>query len=134
MGIVAEAHNVKVLGSGEQVIVLSHGFGTDQSVWKYLVPHFIEDHTVVLYDNMGADYNGGFQKEDLDQMFEGMSSNYKSWCSRFAPMIVGGDMESIYVQEFSRTLFNNETYPTHDDKTGPYNTEHHGSGGSGEGV
>ncbi|EEF30451.1 sigma factor sigb regulation protein rsbq, putative [Ricinus communis] len=180
MGIVAEAHNVKVLGSGEQVIVLSHGFGTDQSVWKYLVPHFIEDHTVVLYDNMGAgttnpeyydferyssiegfvydllaileelqvkscifvghsvlsmvgaiasiyrpdlfsklvmlsatprllndiDYNGGFQKEDLDQMFEGMSSNYKAWCSGFAPMIVGGDMESIYVQEFSRTLFN----------------------------
>ncbi|CAK7337779.1 unnamed protein product [Dovyalis caffra] len=29
MGIVQEAHNVKVLGSG---IVLGHGFGTDQSI------------------------------------------------------------------------------------------------------
>lgn len=54
MGIVEEAHNVKVLGSGERVIVLAHGFGTDQSVWKHLLPHLLEDFRVVLYDNMGA--------------------------------------------------------------------------------
>lgn len=53
MGIVAEAHNVKILGSGDRVIVLAHGFGTDQSVWRYLVPH-LEDYRVILYDNMGA--------------------------------------------------------------------------------
>ena len=54
MGIVEEAHNLKVLGSGDRVIVLAHGFGTDQSVWKHLVPHLLEDFRVVLYDNMGA--------------------------------------------------------------------------------
>lgn len=54
MGIVEEAHNVKVLGSGERVVVLAHGFGTDQSVWKHLLPHLLEDFRVVLYDNMGA--------------------------------------------------------------------------------
>lgn len=54
MGIVEEAHNVTVIGSGEQVIVLAHGFGTDQSVWKHLVPHLLEDYRVVMYDNMGA--------------------------------------------------------------------------------
>lgn len=54
MGIVEEAHNVKILGSGSQVIVLGHGFGTDQSVWKHLVPHLVDQYKVVLYDNMGA--------------------------------------------------------------------------------
>lgn len=54
MGIVEEAHNLKVLGSGDRVIVLAHGFGTDQSVWKHLVPHLVDDFRVVLYDNMGA--------------------------------------------------------------------------------
>lgn len=54
MGIVEEAHNVKVLGSGTRYIVLAHGFGTDQSVWKHLVPHLLDDFRVVLYDNMGA--------------------------------------------------------------------------------
>ncbi|CAO2831013.1 unnamed protein product [Amaranthus hypochondriacus] len=180
MGIVEEAHNVKIVGSGEQVIILGHGFGTDQSVWKHLVPHLENDYKVVLYDNMGAgttnpdyfdferystmegysydllaileefklsscifvghsvsgvvgaiasimrpdlftklilisasprylndvDYYGGFEQEDLDQLFEAMQSNYKAWCSGFAPLAVGGDMDSVAVQEFSRTLFN----------------------------
>ncbi|TYJ99500.1 putative esterase KAI2 [Cucumis melo var. makuwa] len=35
-----------------------------------------------------------------------MQSNYKAWCSGFAPLAVGGDMDSVAVQEFSRTLFN----------------------------
>ncbi|KAI5671053.1 hypothetical protein M9H77_11417 [Catharanthus roseus] len=51
-------------------------------------------------------YYGGFEQEDLDQLFEAMKSNYKAWCEGFAPLVVGGDMESITVQEFSRTLFN----------------------------
>ncbi|KAH9619992.1 hypothetical protein KSS87_005339 [Heliosperma pusillum] len=180
MGVVEEAHNVKVLGRGEQVIVLAHGFGTDQSVWKHLVPHLIDEYKVVLYDNMGAgttnpdyfdfdrystlqgfahdllaileelhvtscvflghslsavvgaiasvlrphlfsklifisasprylndvDYYGGFEQEDLNQLFEAIESNYKAWCSGFAPLAVGGDMDSVAVQEFSRTLFN----------------------------
>ncbi|KAJ9670544.1 hypothetical protein PVL29_026836 [Vitis rotundifolia] len=180
MGIVEEAHNLKVVGSGEQIIVLAHGFGTDQSLWKHLVPHLVDDYRVILFDNMGAgttnpeyfdferysnlegyaydvlaileelqvqscifvghsvsamigaiasitrpdlfsklisingsprylndvDYYGGFEQEELDQLFEAMGSNYKAWCSGFAPLAVGGDMDSVAVQEFSRTLFN----------------------------
>ncbi|XP_027346448.1 probable esterase D14L [Abrus precatorius] len=180
MGIVEEAHNVKVLGSGTRFIVLAHGFGTDQSVWKHLVPHLLDEFKVILYDNMGAgttnpdyfdferystlegyaydllaileelrvdscifvghsvsamigtaasisrpdlfakiitisasprylndmDYFGGFEQEDLDELFNAMAENYKAWCSGFAPMAVGGDMQSVVVQEFSRTLFN----------------------------
>lgn len=54
MGILQEAHNVRVLGSGTPTVVLAHGFGTDQSVWKHLVPHLVGEYRVVLYDNMGA--------------------------------------------------------------------------------
>lgn len=54
MGIVEEAHNVKILGTGDRTIVLAHGFGTDQSVWKHLVPHLVDDYKVVVFDNMGA--------------------------------------------------------------------------------
>ncbi|KAM0985356.1 hypothetical protein PS2_012389 [Malus domestica] len=50
MGIVEEAHNVRVVGSGQQVLVLAHGFGTDQSVWK----HLVHDNRVIMNDNMGA--------------------------------------------------------------------------------
>ncbi|KAL2468920.1 putative esterase KAI2 [Forsythia ovata] len=180
MGVVEEAHNVKIVGSGDQTIVLAHGFGTDQSVWKHLVPHLVDEYRVILFDNMGAgttnpdyfdferystldgyaydvialleelriqscifvghsvsamigaiasitrpdlfsklvaisasprylndtDYYGGFEHEDLQQLFEAMRSNYKAWCDGFAPLAVGGDMTTVSVQEFSRTLFN----------------------------
>ncbi|PIA33083.1 hypothetical protein AQUCO_04200086v1 [Aquilegia coerulea] len=180
MGIVEEAHNIRVLGTGERIIVLAHGFGTDQSVWKHLVPHLINDYRVILFDTMGAgptnpdyfdfdrystlegyaydllaileelqvdscifvghsvsamvgvmasitrpdffsklillcasprylndvNYYGGFEQEDLDQLFNAVASNFKVWCSGFAPLAVGGDMDSVAVQEFSRTLFN----------------------------
>jgi len=52
------------------------------------------------------DYFGGFDQVDLDQLFEAMQSNFKAWVSGFAPLAVGADLDSIAVQEFSRTLFN----------------------------
>ncbi|XP_057491456.1 probable esterase KAI2 [Actinidia eriantha] len=49
------AHNVKVQGSGENTVVLAHGFGTDQSAWRPLVPHLVDDYSVMLLDNMDAE-------------------------------------------------------------------------------
>ncbi|XP_051115473.1 probable esterase D14L [Andrographis paniculata] len=180
MGVAEEAHNVRVVGSGEPTVVLGHGFGTDQSVWKHLVAHLAQTNKVLLYDNMGAgttnpdyfdfhrysslegyahdllaildefhvtncifvghslssmtgaiasilrpdrflklilisasprflnseDYYGGFEQEEVDELCRGMEANYKAWVGGFAPLVVGGDMESVAVQEFSRTLFN----------------------------
>lgn len=174
------AHNVHVLGSGHELIVLAHGFGTDQSVWKHVVPILEGRYRLIMFDNMGAgttnpeffdferystlygyaydllaileelqvdscifvghsvsglvgmlasierpdlfskiitisasprylndiDYFGGFEQEDLNQLFEAMQSNFKAWVSGFAPLAVGADLDSIAVQEFSRTLFN----------------------------
>lgn len=49
------AHNLSVLGNGDQVVVLGHGFGSDQSMWKYVVPSLLSNNfRVVLYDLMGA--------------------------------------------------------------------------------
>nr|ALB07155.1 dwarf 14 [Striga hermonthica] len=45
-----EALNVRVVGSGEKVLVLAHGVGTDQSAWQRILPYFVRDHRVVLYD------------------------------------------------------------------------------------
>lgn len=180
MGVLEDAHNIRVIGHGDQIIVMAHGFGTDQSVWKHLIPHLVEEYKLILYDTMGAgttnpdyfdfdrystlegyaldllsileefrvesciyvghsvsaavgalasisrpdffkkivmlggsprylndeNYFGGFEQNEIEQLFEAMRSNYKAWASGFAPLCVGGDMDSVAVQEFSRTLFN----------------------------
>ncbi|XP_022766450.1 probable strigolactone esterase DAD2 [Durio zibethinus] len=45
-----EALNVRVVGSGENILVLAHGFGTDQSAWQRIVPLFKPYHRIILYD------------------------------------------------------------------------------------
>ncbi|CAI9753494.1 unnamed protein product [Fraxinus pennsylvanica] len=45
-----EALHVRVEGSGKKILVLAHGFGTDQSAWKHILPFFVRDYRVVLYD------------------------------------------------------------------------------------
>ncbi|CAL9083259.1 unnamed protein product [Musa acuminata var. zebrina] len=39
-----------MVGAGCRVLVLSHGFGTDQSAWNRVLPYFLRDYRVVLYD------------------------------------------------------------------------------------
>lgn len=44
---VLHRHHVSVLGEGPRVIVLAHGFGCDQRVWRAVVPELAQDHRVV---------------------------------------------------------------------------------------
>ncbi|XP_047083318.1 strigolactone esterase D14-like [Lolium rigidum] len=175
-----EILNVRVVGSGERVVVLSHGFGTDQSAWSRMLPYLTRDHRVVLYDLVCAgsvnpdhfdfgrynngldayvddllsildalsitrcalvghsvsamiailasicrpelfarlvligcspcflndgDYHGGFEVEEVQEVFDAMTANYSAWATGYAPLAVGADVPEA-VQEFSRTLFN----------------------------
>nr|AWN64510.1 D14 [Conopholis americana] len=45
-----QALNVREIGSGDRILVLAHGIGTDQSVWQRILPYFLHDYRVVLYD------------------------------------------------------------------------------------
>jgi sigma-B regulation protein RsbQ len=47
-------NNVTVLGSGRRTLLMAHGFGCDQNMWRYLTPHFQHDHRIVLFDYAGC--------------------------------------------------------------------------------
>ncbi|MDQ0123537.1 sigma-B regulation protein RsbQ [Pseudomonas lini] len=49
-----QRNNIKVMGAGPSTLIFSHGFGCDQTMWRYLVDHFIPHFKVVLYDLVGA--------------------------------------------------------------------------------
>lgn len=44
------ALNARTIGSGNETIVLCHGFGTDQSIWDKIIPLLAENYTLVLFD------------------------------------------------------------------------------------
>ncbi len=47
-------NNVRVSGAGTKPMLFAHGFGCDQSMWRYVAPAFEADHRVVLFDHVGA--------------------------------------------------------------------------------
>ncbi|MFJ3582933.1 alpha/beta fold hydrolase [Streptomyces sp. NPDC090127] len=52
---VRRRNHVTVTGrAGGPVVVLAHGFGCDQNLWRLVVPVLERDFTVVLFDHVGA--------------------------------------------------------------------------------
>ena len=47
-------NNVRVFGSGEQPMLFAHGFGCDQSMWRFITPAFEKDYRIVLFDYVGS--------------------------------------------------------------------------------
>ncbi|KFK39741.1 alpha beta fold family protein [Arabis alpina] len=46
----ASTMNAKIIGSGERLMVLAHGFGGDQSVWDKLIPVLSQSFKVLVFD------------------------------------------------------------------------------------
>ncbi|CAB4317300.1 unnamed protein product [Prunus armeniaca] len=49
-GGIVQALNTHVYGNGSQTLVLAHGFGSDQTVWHFLIPFLACYFKVVVFD------------------------------------------------------------------------------------
>src|SRR5580693_5413540 len=47
-------HNINIIGSGEKTMILAHGYGCDQVMWRFLTPAFQDGYRIVLFDHVGA--------------------------------------------------------------------------------
>ena len=47
-------NNVSVRGEGTQPMLFAHGFGCDQTMWRYVAPAFERDYRVYLFDYVGC--------------------------------------------------------------------------------
>ncbi|WP_148254344.1 alpha/beta fold hydrolase [Aidingimonas lacisalsi] len=52
--VVCQRNNVRVVGRGSHVMMLAHGFGCDQSMFRFLQPELERHFTLVLFDYVGA--------------------------------------------------------------------------------
>ena len=50
-------NNVQVSGDGGATIVFSHGFGCDQTMWRFLAPTFRDSFRVITYDLTGSGHS-----------------------------------------------------------------------------
>jgi len=51
---VLKRNNVHIIGRGTQPLLLAHGFGCDQHMWRYITPAFEKDYRIILFDYVGS--------------------------------------------------------------------------------
>jgi sigma-B regulation protein RsbQ len=47
-------NNVTVSGRGQRAMVLAHGYGCDQNMWRLIAPAFADDYRLILFDHVGS--------------------------------------------------------------------------------
>lgn len=60
---IIKRYNVRVIGEAGPPLLLAHGFGCDQTMWRYVVPAFKDNHRIVLFDYVG---HGGADAAGFD--------------------------------------------------------------------
>jgi len=51
---IMQKFNVRVIGDGELTLVLGHGFGSDQTAWRYQADALASQYRLVLFDYLGC--------------------------------------------------------------------------------
>ncbi len=54
---IADRNNVQMIGEGERVVMLAHGFGCDQNVWRFMTPALTPSFRVLLFDYVGCGHS-----------------------------------------------------------------------------
>lgn len=93
-------NNIKVLGEGPSTLIFSHGFGCDQTMWRYLLDHFASRFKVVLYDLVGAGQSDldAYDRDKYNSL-AGYAQDLSEIIDRFAtgPVILVGHSVSAMI-------------------------------------
>jgi sigma-B regulation protein RsbQ len=93
-------NNIKVMGEGPATLFFSHGFGCDQTMWRYLVSHFTDHFKVVLYDLVGAGQSdlGAYDREKYSSL-AGYAQDLNDIIDQYASgpvILVGHSVSSMF--------------------------------------
>jgi sigma-B regulation protein RsbQ len=67
-------NNVRLSGSPDaRPMLLAHGYGCDQTMWRFVAPHFEPDHRVVQFDHVGF---GGSDRSAWDPVRHASLNGY----------------------------------------------------------
>jgi sigma-B regulation protein RsbQ len=77
-------HHLTFLGQGERPMLFCHGFGTDQSMWRLVAPHFVPSRRVVLMDLAGSgDSDPDAYRRETHGTLEGHARDVADVCRAF---------------------------------------------------
>lgn len=86
------AMNAKIIGSGNEAVVLAHGFGTDQSVWDKITPVLSQHCKVLAFDWL---FSGAILNKDHQNLYNPVKySSYEAFADDLITLLEENDMKS----------------------------------------
>lgn len=85
-------HHVTLSGpTDRQALVFAHGFGCDQSMWRFVAPAFQSSHRVVLFDHMGCG------RSDLDAFDEARYESLTGYAQDLVEILEATEVEQAVI-------------------------------------
>ncbi|WP_111642867.1 alpha/beta fold hydrolase [Marinimicrobium alkaliphilum] len=81
---IADRNNVRLIGDGERVLMLAHGFGCDQNVWRFMIPALSASYRILLFDYVGSGHSwlSAFSVDRYSRL-EGYAQDVLDICEAF---------------------------------------------------
>jgi len=84
-------NNISIIGSADKTLLLAHGFGCDQSMWRFMLPELQSRFKVILFDYVGC---GG---SDLSAFSHVRYSNLEGYAKDIEEIITTLDLKNVSV-------------------------------------
>ncbi|WP_439882612.1 alpha/beta fold hydrolase [Pontibacter sp. MBLB2868] len=84
-----QRNNIEVKGIGEKAMIMAHGYGCDQNMWRYITPAFENDYKIVLFDHVG------FGGSDVSGYSEDRYTSLKSYAKDVLEICEEMDLQDV---------------------------------------
>lgn len=89
--IILKRNNINITGAGEKTILLAHGFGCDQNMWRFMLPELEKQFRVVLFDYVGSG------KSDLASFSQKRYSSLDGYAKDIEEILVSLDLSNVSI-------------------------------------
>jgi sigma-B regulation protein RsbQ len=88
---ILKRNNINITGGGEKTVLLAHGFGCDQNMWRFMLPELEKQFTVVVFDYVGSG------QSDLESFSTKRYSSLEGYAKDVEEILVALDLVNVSV-------------------------------------
>jgi sigma-B regulation protein RsbQ len=88
---IVKRNNIKISGIGEKTLLLAHGFGCDQNMWRFMLPELEKQFTVVVFDYVGSG------QSDLESFSKKRYESLEGYAKDIEEILVALDLENVSI-------------------------------------
>jgi len=88
---ILKRNNINISGTGDKTLLLAHGFGCDQNMWRFMLPDLEKHFKVVVFDYVGSG------KSDLASFSQDRYASLDGYAKDIEEILVALDLSNVSI-------------------------------------